>query len=95
MSRNDSKYFSTTKKGEIPELKEKLILGTGLDVINSNPFLYQTPQNLRELNHLYNDGGNRGSSRSNNEIMLFKYEPLSFSLLTNKNNQNQMSVHHP
>jgi len=24
MSRNDSKYFSTTKKGEIPELKEEL-----------------------------------------------------------------------
>nr|ABD33024.1 hypothetical protein MtrDRAFT_AC150889g3v2 [Medicago truncatula] len=26
MSRNDSKYFSPTKKGEIPELKEELIL---------------------------------------------------------------------
>ncbi|KEH36396.1 hypothetical protein MTR_3g118335 [Medicago truncatula] len=24
MSRNDSKYFSTMKKGEIPELKEEL-----------------------------------------------------------------------
>jgi hypothetical protein len=72
-----------------------LSLISAIDVINSNLFLYQTPQNLRELNHVYNDGGSRGSSRSNNEVMLLKYEPLSFSLSSNKNNQNQMSVHHP
>ena len=43
MSRNDSKYFSTTKKGEIPELKEELNsqykVPTFTPSISSDPFL--------------------------------------------------------
>jgi len=71
----------------LPSLYDPSLI-SAIDVINSNPFLYQ---NLREMNHVYNDGGGSSSS-NNNEVMLLKSEPLSLSLSSNKNNQNQMSA---
>lgn len=67
----------------LPSLYDPSLISP-LDAINSNPFLYQT-----QMNHVYNDGG---SSSNNNEVMLLKSEPLSLSLSSNKNNQNQMSA---
>lgn len=52
-----------------------------------DPFVYQA-QNLREFNHGYT---NEGGSSSNSEVMLLKSEPLSLSLSSNKNNQNQVN----
>ncbi|XP_061348353.1 BEL1-like homeodomain protein 9 [Gastrolobium bilobum] len=59
--------------------------GAAIQVINSNPFLYQAQslQNLREFDQSYNDGS---------EIMVFKPEPLSLSLSSHNNNRNPLEL---
>jgi len=90
LSQNQTSFIesSTTLNpnySPLPSLYDPSLI-SAIDAINSNPFLYQ---NLRQMNHVYNDGG---SSSNNNEAMLLKSEPLSLSLSSNKNNQNQMSA---
>ncbi|XP_027360595.1 beta-adaptin-like protein C isoform X1 [Abrus precatorius] len=52
MSRNDSKYFSTTKKGEIPELKEEL---NSQYKVRSPSHFRSMHMNLTSLFHLLQD----------------------------------------